>query len=65
MWEVQLSSDFNREDYLKRMEKIIQQNTDTFCKFKQETIIDWDGNKRELNYAEEINKIKSKINNWK
>jgi hypothetical protein len=34
VWEVQLSPDFNREDYLKRMDAIITNNIETYGKFK-------------------------------
>jgi hypothetical protein len=34
VWEVQLSPDFNREGYLKRMDAIITNNIDTYGKFK-------------------------------
>jgi hypothetical protein len=56
VWEVQLSPDFNKEDYLKRMDAIITNNIDTYGKFKQT----FKG--KEINYAERIRKSSSRFN---
>jgi hypothetical protein len=61
VWEVKLSPDFNKEDYLKRMDAIIDRNIETYGKFKQEED-DGLGNKTEINYAEKIREYSTRYN---
>jgi hypothetical protein len=61
VWEVQLSPEFNKEDYLKRMDAIIDRNIETYGKFKQEED-DGLGNKTKINYIKTINKRSTRYN---
>jgi hypothetical protein len=59
VWELKLSPDFNREDYLNRMQQFIQQNVDTYTKHNLEL---WYKGE-EINYGEVIKAIRAESNN--